>query len=106
MSRHIRRPGFQLLSLVNPTSTEGNSFADLACQLPDQGRIYSTVYPTFMALTLLALFIINQTKIGRLRRNELPVLHISSPNTDKSRSSDSTSMTYADGNPWSARSPL
>lgn len=98
MSKHIRRPGFHLLSLVNPSSTNATSFADSLCLLPDQGHIYSTIYPALMAITLLALFIINKTKLG-LRRTRLMPLSVLSA----SSSGYNTPDHYADSDAWSPR---
>ncbi|KIL68825.1 hypothetical protein M378DRAFT_70399 [Amanita muscaria Koide BX008] len=94
MSRHIRRPGFQLLSLANPSSVDGDSFADVACLLPDQDRIYSTVYPTLFVLTLLGLFILNKNKFRRLKKHQLSSLQITPQNGHNS---------LADANPWTPR---
>ncbi|KAH0827465.1 Metallo-dependent phosphatase [Lanmaoa asiatica] len=45
-SRHIRRPGFQLLSLVPPSSSPtGPTFADAPCHLPDTLRAIVTPEP-------------------------------------------------------------
>lgn len=58
-SRHIRRPGFQLLSLVPPSSSStGPTFADAPCLLPDTLRVFHSIYVpcfVFTALTLLYL---------------------------------------------------
>ncbi|KAK2463168.1 hypothetical protein APHAL10511_004823 [Amanita phalloides] len=73
MSKHIRRPGFQLLSLVNPKSTNATSFASSPCLLPDQERIYSTTYPALLIATFLILFIINKTRMGQIRSQLVPL---------------------------------
>ncbi|KAJ6594046.1 hypothetical protein B0H19DRAFT_921540 [Mycena capillaripes] len=43
ISNHIRQPGFQLVSLVDPTPG-GKSFSDAPCLLPDTSSIYSSLY--------------------------------------------------------------
>jgi hypothetical protein len=61
-SVHIRKPGFQLLSVTSPFSPASHlpsTFADAPCFLPDQSRIYSSLYTPFALLTLLILFILN-----------------------------------------------
>ncbi|WWC91304.1 uncharacterized protein L201_006247 [Kwoniella dendrophila CBS 6074] len=58
-STGIRRPGFQLLSLVPPPSTgyAGSiTHADRPCLLPDQSGVYSRVYIPLAILTFLFLF--------------------------------------------------
>ncbi|TFK44849.1 hypothetical protein BDQ12DRAFT_641844 [Crucibulum laeve] len=62
MSKHIRRPGFQLLSLIDPASTtspHGRSFADMPCHLPDQHGIYTWIYLPFLTITFFLVFVLN-----------------------------------------------
>ncbi|KAF9062443.1 hypothetical protein BDP27DRAFT_1271654 [Rhodocollybia butyracea] len=63
-SRHIRRPGFQLLSLTNPNPTRefDNSFAHDLCLLPDPGFIYWTLYTRFACFIVLLLTLFNMRK--------------------------------------------
>jgi len=69
------------LSLVDPSSNS-TSFADSPCLLPDQQRIYSTIYPAFLVMMLLVLFIFNKTKFGRPRKNQLtPLSVLSAPSS-------------------------
>lgn len=58
---NVRRPGFQLLSLIPAEMrTEGSlTYADTPCLLPDQLGIYINVYLPFLALSLLAVFLTN-----------------------------------------------
>lgn len=58
---NVRRPGFQLLSLLPSDLREENSptFGDTPCLLPDQIRIYLNVYLPLFALSLLAVFVSN-----------------------------------------------
>ncbi|KAG2363917.1 hypothetical protein BDR07DRAFT_1355763 [Suillus spraguei] len=61
-SRHIRRPGFQLLSLIPPDSAvspHGSTFADAACLLPDTFRIFSSIYLPALLLTTIVLLYLN-----------------------------------------------
>lgn len=98
LSKHIRRPGFQLLSLVSPSSNS-TSFADTPCLLPDRERIYSTIYPAFLAMILLVLFIFNKTKLGRPRKNPLtPLSVLTAPS-----SGHETPVHYAESDAWSPR---
>ena len=74
MSVHIRRPGFQLLSLVDPAklaSPDLKSFADAPCLLPDQYRIYTSFYAPCILFTFLILVLLNlsRARIRALRRN-------------------------------------
>ncbi|KAH9485010.1 hypothetical protein JR316_0001914 [Psilocybe cubensis] len=62
MSVHIRRPGFQLLSLVDPATLANpdfHSFADTPCLLPDQNRLYTGFYLPCLIITLLVLIVLN-----------------------------------------------
>lgn len=80
MSVHIRRPGFQLLTLVDPTyvsslpqseptSQVPPSLAERACFLPDQFRIYNYLYAPLFVISLLLLvrFHFLQPKKGKTR---------------------------------------
>ena len=58
-STGIRRPGFQLLSLIPPSETPTSSsitHADRPCFLPDQVGVYTRVYLPVAILTVLFLF--------------------------------------------------
>lgn len=59
LSVHIRRPGFQLLSLVDPStasSLSSPSLLDAPCNLPDQFAIYNALYfPSFLLAILVML---------------------------------------------------
>ena len=69
MSVHIRRPGFQLLSLVDPAKLANpdlKSFADTPCLLPDQHRIYTSFYAPCILFTFLILVLLNFSR-GRFR---------------------------------------
>ncbi|EKM54583.1 uncharacterized protein PHACADRAFT_185493 [Phanerochaete carnosa HHB-10118-sp] len=61
MAMGIRRPGFQLLSLLPPSSVPVGSqtFLDGPCFLPDQVGIYISIYVPLMVLSLLALLLRN-----------------------------------------------
>lgn len=67
-TKHIRRPGFQLLSLYdpNPTSRNEQSFAYDLCLLPDQTFIYWRLYPSFACLVILFLAVFNLWRRRRL----------------------------------------
>lgn len=71
-SRHIRRPGFQLLSLVHPDSAvspHGPTFADAHCLLPDTFRIFSSIYVPALVLTAIALLYFNISPDRHHRRS-------------------------------------
>lgn len=85
MSVHIRRPGFQLLSLVDPAKLANpdlKSFADIPCLLPDQSRIYTSFYAPCILFTILILVLLNFSKVqSRHHRKNLslaPPTHSSS----------------------------
>ncbi|KAJ7780523.1 Metallo-dependent phosphatase-like protein [Mycena maculata] len=60
MAMGIRRPGFQLLSLVPPHSMHGSlSHADSLCLLPDQLGIYLSTYIPLLVLSLIIICIAN-----------------------------------------------
>lgn len=63
MANHIRRPGFQLLSLVDPSTipplSNAASFSDALCLLPDQYGVYTSLYAALGVLTFLSLAIFN-----------------------------------------------
>ncbi len=60
-STGIRRPGFQLLSLVPPSTTSQSSIthADRPCFLPDQVGVYNRVYFPLFILTIVYLLFTN-----------------------------------------------
>jgi hypothetical protein len=59
-STGIRRPGFQLLSLIPPhEATTSKTHADRPCFLPDQAGVYYTVYLPVAILTFVYLFSTN-----------------------------------------------
>ncbi|KAF5322281.1 hypothetical protein D9619_001903 [Psilocybe cf. subviscida] len=65
MSVHIRQPGFQLVTLVDPAKVAtpaSPSYADAACFLPDQSSIYTIFYLPCFVITLLVLFVLNRRK--------------------------------------------
>lgn len=76
MSNHISRPGFQLISLVDPTPT-GKSFIDAPCVLPDPYSVYTSLYTPLAFLTLISLFIFNTYRARRLRNIVLPPISLS-----------------------------
>ncbi|KAJ7045658.1 Metallo-dependent phosphatase-like protein [Mycena alexandri] len=70
MAMGIRRPGFQLLSLVPPHSMQGSSsHADSLCLLPDQLGIYLSTYIPFLVLSLIVIFIVNIRRVSSPRKN-------------------------------------
>ncbi|KAJ6594040.1 Metallo-dependent phosphatase-like protein [Mycena capillaripes] len=60
MAMGIRKPGFQLLSLVPPHSMQGSSsHADSLCLLPDQLGIYLSTYIPLLVFSLLVICVAN-----------------------------------------------
>jgi ethanolamine phosphate phosphodiesterase len=75
MARDIRRPGFQLLSLVSPASLAASHSSathfDRPCFLPDQYKIHRAVYLPLVSISFLFLTLIN------LRRPRVPRMSLS-----------------------------
>jgi hypothetical protein len=70
-SSHIRRPGFQLLSLIPPDSVvspHGSTFADAHCLLPDTFRIFNSIYLPALILTAIVLLYFNISPDRHRRR--------------------------------------
>lgn len=60
----VRRPGYQLLSLIPPdTAHDGQSLAYRPCLLPDQLRIYLSVYIPLFVLSLIVLLTSNIRRV-------------------------------------------
>lgn len=61
MAMGIRRPGFQLLTLQDPSTVPAGSptFGDVPCFLPDQLGIYLAIYVPLILASLLALLVSN-----------------------------------------------
>jgi len=82
LSVHIRRPGFQLLTLVDPahisqmqhepTSHDPPSLAERACFLPDQFRIYNFLYAP---LFVLSLFILARFRFLKPKNKQFKIKH-------------------------------
>jgi len=58
-ARGIRRPGFQLLTLFQPSSALTTTHLDMPCFLPNAHDIYYTVYLPLALFTILLLLICN-----------------------------------------------
>ncbi|KAF7361777.1 Metallo-dependent phosphatase [Mycena venus] len=71
MAMGIRKPGFQLLSLVDPHSVPGSaSHADSLCLLPDQLGIYLSTYIPLLVLSLLTLCVLNIYRVCSPRQGK------------------------------------
>ncbi|KAJ7346765.1 Metallo-dependent phosphatase-like protein [Mycena albidolilacea] len=68
MAMGIRRPGFQLLSLVQPQGS--SSHADSLCLLPDQLGIYLSTYIPLLVLSLLVLCVANIYRVFSPRQSK------------------------------------
>ncbi|KAG7446241.1 Metallo-dependent phosphatase [Guyanagaster necrorhizus] len=66
MAMGVRRPGFQLLSLVPPNEVSRSSHANKPCLLPDQIGIYLNIYIPLIVLSLLLLLVVNLSRTRRL----------------------------------------
>ncbi|TFK73948.1 hypothetical protein BDN72DRAFT_813488 [Pluteus cervinus] len=68
LSRHIRRPGFQMVTLSDPSGVpSGRSFNDSLCLLPDQSRVYKWIYIPFGLLLCFGLFLLNSRRSRSFR---------------------------------------
>ncbi|KAK0212798.1 hypothetical protein DFS33DRAFT_66866 [Desarmillaria ectypa] len=79
MARHIEHPGFQLLSLSDPSvalSKNKPSYADASCTLPYQNGIYSHVYLPLILFSFIGLVVFNLTRRCRMKLH-LPPISIS-----------------------------
>ncbi|TFK94574.1 Metallo-dependent phosphatase [Polyporus arcularius HHB13444] len=64
MAMGVRRPGYQLLSLIPPhTAYDGQSLAHRPCLLPDQLHIYLSVYIPLFVLSLIVLLTSNVRRV-------------------------------------------
>jgi len=71
MAMGIRKPGFQLLSLVQPHSVQGSSsHADSLCLLPDQLGIYLSTYIPLLVCSLLVIFVANIYRVYSPRQSK------------------------------------
>ena len=94
-SRHIRRPGLQLLSLIPPSSSPtGPTFADAPCRLPDTLHVFHSIYVPCFILTALVLLYLNISRFSNLS-------HISSARYRRSSSSSEPESAI-----WATRTPL
>ncbi|KAH7920783.1 Metallo-dependent phosphatase [Leucogyrophana mollusca] len=84
-ARHIRRPGFQLLSLIPPQSASASSptFADAHCLLPDNFRIFSSIYLPCITLTFIILLYLNVSPSRHKRRFSSLSPILLSPNSSR-----------------------
>ncbi|KAF7970296.1 hypothetical protein HWV62_24424 [Athelia sp. TMB] len=98
---NIRRPGFQLLSLVPPAGGAGRTFADAPCSLPDRYRLLHTLYLPLSILTLLAL------GVAHLSRRRAPPLRLApfAPPPPLSASPDGGSTPWGPLSPFTPRPP-
>ncbi|KAJ7780516.1 hypothetical protein DFH07DRAFT_1055565 [Mycena maculata] len=103
MSNHIRWPGFQLISLVDPTPA-GKSFIDAPCTLPDPYRVYTSLYNPLALLTLVFLFIFNTYRARRLRNIVVPPLSLSSRSSPGAGSGSHTPL-HPGPDVWSPYTP-
>jgi len=71
MAMGIRKPGFQLLSLVPPHTVQGSpSHADSLCLLPDQLGIYLSTYIPLLVCSLLVILVANIHRVCSPRQSK------------------------------------
>lgn len=108
MSNHIRRPGFQLLSFVDPSSASSptESFLDTPCLLPDQYGIYSSLYIPFFIFSTIVLLVLNLRRSRQDSLHRMEPLVVSPPNSGSPASSGQSSpISYSESNIWSPYTP-
>jgi ethanolamine phosphate phosphodiesterase len=105
MANQIRRPGFQLLSLVTPpvppAPPSGQTLADTPCFLPDQYNIYTSVYTPFFSLTVLLLFFITVYHVRHFRALPPTPISLSPHNTRLTNT-----LLHPESAIWSPHTPL
>ena len=69
-ARGIRRPGFQLLTLFQPSPALATSHLDIPCFLPNAYGIYYTVYLPLALVTVMLLLICNIRQPRRYKASE------------------------------------
>lgn len=112
-SPHIKRPGFQLLSLIEPSETlsaGAKTFADRSCLLPDQHGIYLSIYLPGFCLTFIVLLVL---QFRNQRTKKLRTIDTSSSMTTSTTGSGrSTPALHVEADPaqlsatWSPYSPI
>jgi ethanolamine phosphate phosphodiesterase len=115
MTRHIRRPGFELLSVTDPSEVgSGKSLANRHCLLPDPYGIYKGLYLPLSFVTVIALIVINLRRfkgLGRIMELPPPLLPRSSSSSTRLHLSPKPSASgawspYTQAVPVSPRSSL
>ena len=105
MSVHIKRPGFQLLSLVDPAilaNPDMSSYADTACFLPDQYRIYNVFYTPLLCVTLFILFMLNLRARMRGSRGTKPSNLSLTPSPGSSGQNSPNLLHHSDPAQWTS----
>lgn len=115
LANHIRRPGFQLLSLNSPVKEHDvayPSFQDVPCHLPDQYGIYFSTYGMIFACNFVILLGLAMCR-GRQSRKRRPRIepltispHNSGPNTPSIDPESAIWSPYTPAVPTSPRSAL
>ncbi|GLB37557.1 putative calcineurin-like phosphoesterase [Lyophyllum shimeji] len=101
MANHIRRPGFQLLTLTDPTTNlTQKSFRDSPCTLPDQYGIYFSLYLPFFTFTALTLVVLSGIRRRRRRAPLIEPLDLSPQS-----SGESTPIPVPESAIWSPYTP-
>lgn len=115
LANHIRRPGFQLLSLNSPASDHNlshPSFQDTPCHLPNQYGVYFSTYGLLFVFNAVLLFILAMYR-GRQLRKRIPHIeplaispHSSGQNTPSLDPESAIWSPYTPAAPISPRSAL
>src|SRR3984957_19645669 len=106
MANQIRRPGFQLFSLVSPPLPPAppapQTFADTPCLLPDQYGIYTSVYAPCLSLTMFILFLLTLYRLRHLRAAPPTPISLSPHSTRLSN----TPLLHPESAIWSPHTPV
>ncbi|CAL1707740.1 unnamed protein product [Somion occarium] len=101
MAMGVKVPGFQLLSLFPASYSGKESFQDIPCFLPNQNRIYLSIYVPLVFFSLLSLLVSNFHRVKALDNSQT---YWNSSGTD-AMESWAEGRAYLDAGAWRATTP-